>query len=100
MQTRAHCATINNSNLRNLTASLFVILKPEEHMDVFDFKQSERFAEGMYRGIEIVAQFMNERQPTIKGVFSKSDTQHRDDALKGLWSRALAWINTLVKLNS
>lgn len=65
-----------------------------------DLEQSEAGAAGFYRGLEIVAGYMESVSGLVEGVMSRRDTPHRDESLRGLWYRAWGWIQSLKLLNS
>jgi hypothetical protein len=65
----------------------------------FEIEESKAFATGLFQGAQLVSQYMKDRYPLIEGVIIKSETGHREAALKGLWMRAYAWMQTLGKLN-
>jgi hypothetical protein len=67
--------------------------------DAPTIEQTKAFATGLYQGTQVVADYMKDRWPTINAVMTKADTGYRDACIKGLWSRAHAWMQTLVKLN-
>ena len=62
-------------------------------------EQTKAFATGLYQSAQLVADYMKDRWPLIEGVLPKSETGYRDACMKGLWGRAHAWIQTIVKLN-
>jgi hypothetical protein len=68
----------------------------ENNMNIDKIKT---FADGCYSEIQLVSEYMKQRIPLIDGVIKNPSTPYRDDCLKGLFLRANAWIQTLVKLN-
>jgi len=62
-------------------------------------EQTKAFATGLYQGAQVVADYMKNRWSMIEGVIEKPETRHRDACIKGLWGRAHAWMQTVVKLN-
>jgi hypothetical protein len=64
-----------------------------------EIEESKAFATGWYRGAEIVSRYMKDRYPLIEGAITNSQVGHRESCLKGLWTRAYAWMNTLARLN-
>lgn len=65
-----------------------------------DIDKTNAFADGCYRGIPIVAEYLNSKESLlINGVLKRRGTKHRDDCLKLLFMRAKAWMQTLIKLN-
>jgi hypothetical protein len=60
-----------------------------------NIKKTHAFASGFHQGIQIVAEYMKNRSELIKTVIPKPDTGYRDNALKGLWMRSRAWLQTL-----
>jgi hypothetical protein len=62
-------------------------------------EETKAFATGLYRGTQVVADYVKDRWPLIEGVLPKSETSYRDACLKGLYARVLAWMQTIVKLN-
>lgn len=65
----------------------------------FETGKSKAFATGLFQGAQLVSQHMRDRYPLIESVIIKSETGHRDAALKGLWMRAYAWLQTIGKLD-
>lgn len=65
-----------------------------------DLEQSEAGAAGFYRGLEIVAGYMESVSGLVEGVIPRQATTHRDQSLHGLWYRAWGWIQSLKLLNS
>lgn len=64
-----------------------------------NIEQTKAFATGLFQGAQIVSTYMKKRYPLIESVIEKSETGYRDACIKGLWTRAYAWMNTLGKLN-
>jgi hypothetical protein len=64
-----------------------------------NIETSTAFADAFYSGVQLVASYMEERFDLINSVLAKSSTPHRDNAIKGLWFRELAWMQSLAKLN-
>jgi len=62
-------------------------------------EETKAFATGLYQGAQVVADYMKNRWPAIQGVIEKPETPYRDVCMKGLWGRAHAWMQTLLKLN-
>ena len=65
----------------------------------FEIEESRAFATGLFQGAQLVSQYMKDRYPLIESVKIKSESGYREAALKGLWMRAYAWLQTLAKLN-
>lgn len=65
----------------------------------FDIEKTKAFAWGFFQGAQFVMQYMKDQHSAIEGVLAKSEIHHRDEALKGLWMRAYAWMQTIGKLN-
>ncbi len=65
----------------------------------FEIEESKAFATGLFQGAQLVSQYMKDRYPLIEGVIIRSETGYRETALKGLWMRAYAWMQTIGKLN-
>src|SRR5205809_1108702 len=61
--------------------------------------ESEKFANANYSSIQIVVRFMADRSKAIEGVFPIKDKTHRDEAIRGLWFRAFAWMRSIEQLN-
>jgi hypothetical protein len=62
-------------------------------------EETKAFATGLYRGAQVVADYVKDRWPLIEGVLPRSETGYRDACIKGLYARVLAWMQTIVKLN-
>jgi hypothetical protein len=62
-------------------------------------EDTTKFADAFYSGVQIVAEHMKEHSGKIESVFCKPETGHRDAAIKGLWFRARAWMQSLEALN-
>jgi hypothetical protein len=79
----------------------------QETQNPRDVKMEQRkldpnaFADAMYSGVQIVTDYMEARSNMIQSVLvlPKPDTKHRDNALLGLWLRALAWMQSLRRLD-
>jgi hypothetical protein len=67
--------------------------------DEANIEKTHAFASGFYQGIKIVAEYMKKRTELIETVIPKPDTGYRDTAIKGLWMRSRAWLQTLEMLN-
>jgi hypothetical protein len=65
-----------------------------------DLEQTEAGAAGFYRGLEVVAGYMESVSGLVAGVMPRPATTHRDQSLSGLWYRAWGWIQSLKQLNS
>ena len=63
-----------------------------------DMESTTAFATGLYQGVQIVA-YMKDRSEMIESVISKPETEHRDRALRDLWRRSRAWMQSLELLN-
>jgi hypothetical protein len=64
-----------------------------------EIKKSKASASGRFQGVQIVAGYMKDRFSLIEGVLEKPETSDRESCLKGLWTRAYAWMQSLAKLN-
>lgn len=56
-------------------------------------------AEGFYAGVQIVSKYLTDRWSLIETIFPRPELGHRDSSIQGLYLRALAWVQTLEKLN-
>jgi hypothetical protein len=67
-----------------------------------DLEQSEAGAAGFYRGLEVVAGYMESVSGLVQGVtvLPRQATRHRDESLSGLWYRSWGWVQSLKLLNS
>lgn len=65
-----------------------------------DLEQSEAGAAGFYRGLEVVAGYMESVSGLVEGVRPRKATRHRDESIRGLWYRAWGWVQSLKLLNS
>jgi hypothetical protein len=63
-------------------------------------EETTKFADAFYAAVQIVAAHMKEHSEKIVTVFCKDETGHRDAAMKGLWLRARAWMQSLEALNN
>ncbi len=65
-----------------------------------NLKESEAMAEGCYVSVQIVAKYMeNCLNNLIDPVLPNKQTGYRDDCIKSLYLRVLAWLQTLEKMN-
>ena len=66
--------------------------------DTPDTDNTLAFADALYSGVQLVSEYMKSRSDMIESVLPKSETGHRDAAIKGLWFRARAWMSSLENL--
>lgn len=65
-----------------------------------ELKKAEAIADGKFAGIQIVAGYMKDRwNNLIDPILPNPQTGHRDACIKSLYLRALAWMQTLEKMN-
>lgn len=65
-----------------------------------DIQKSEAFAEGYYASIQVVSEYMKNRwNNLIDPILPKPETGFRDACIKTLFCRAVAWLQTLEKMN-
>lgn len=64
-----------------------------------DAVNSNSFAEGHFKGVTIVTNYMKDQWGLLDTVFEKPETDERDQCMKALFLRAHAWMKSLTKLN-
>lgn len=67
--------------------------------DLAGIENTTDFADAYYSGVQIVAEYMHQKSDAIEAVLCKNETGNRDAAMKGLWFRCRAWMQSLERLN-
>jgi hypothetical protein len=60
---------------------------------------SKAFATGLFQGAQVTFDYMKERYPFIDSAPGSSESGYKTACIKGLWSRAYLWMQTMIKLN-
>jgi len=64
-----------------------------------ELKNAEAHANAMFAGIQLYREYMQKCEPMIMAVLPRSAVKHRDDAIRAVWIRAYAWMQSLELLN-
>lgn len=64
-----------------------------------ELKTAEAHANAMFAGIQFYREYMHKCEPMIMSVLPRQAFKHRDDAIRAVWLRAYAWMQSLELLN-
>jgi hypothetical protein len=64
-----------------------------------ELRNAEAHANAMFAGIQLYKGYMQKCNPMIMSVLPRQGLQHRDDAIKAVWVRAYAWMQSLELLS-
>jgi hypothetical protein len=64
-----------------------------------ELKIAEAHANAMFAGIQLYREYMKTCEPMIMSVMPRQALKHRDDAIRAVWIRAYAWMQSLELLN-
>lgn len=64
-----------------------------------ELENAEAHANAIFAGIQLYREYMKKCEPMIMAVLPRSEFRHRDDAIKAVWIRAYAWMQSLEVLN-
>lgn len=64
-----------------------------------ELERAEAHANAMFAGIQLYREYMKKCEPMIMAVLPRSEFGHRDNAIRAVWVRAYAWMQSLEVLN-
>lgn len=64
-----------------------------------ELKTAEAHANAMFAGIKLYREYMQKCEPMIMSVLPRPELKHRDDAIRAVWIRSYAWMQSLELLN-
>lgn len=64
-----------------------------------ELKDAEAHANAMFAGVQLYTRYMRKCEPMITGVLPRRGFEHRDNAIKAVWTRGYAWMQSLEVLN-
>lgn len=64
-----------------------------------ELHEAEARANAMFAGVQLYVQYMRKCEPMIMSVLPRPELGHRDNAVKAVWLRAYAWMQSLELLN-
>src|SRR5260370_14488777 len=64
-----------------------------------ELKTAEAHANAVFAGIKLYREYLHKCEPMIMAVLPRPAFRHRDDAIRAVWLRAYAWMQSLELLN-
>jgi hypothetical protein len=64
-----------------------------------ELREAEARADAMFAGVKLYLEYMRKCEPMIMSILVRPALRHRDEAVRAVWLRAYAWMQSLELLN-